>query len=58
MLVTRIFSFSHNVFKRLFFFQGFQGSYKSGLCGKELRFILYQKIEDFIKRVKTFFKTL
>ena len=28
--VTSIFSFSHNVFKRLLF----QGHYKSGLCGK------------------------
>ena len=32
MLVTSIFSFSHNVFKSLFL----QGRYKSGLCVKEL----------------------
>ena len=32
MLVTSIFSFSHNVFKRLLN----QGRYKSVLCGKEL----------------------
>ena len=32
MLVTSIFSFSHNVFKRLLF----QGCLKSKLCGKEL----------------------
>ena len=36
MLVTSIFSFSHNVFKRVFT----QGSQKSGLCGKELTFTL------------------
>ena len=34
MLVTRIFSFSHNVFKSPLF----QGCYKSGLYGKELIF--------------------
>ena len=32
MLVSSIFSFSHNVFKRLLF----QGRQKLGLCGKEL----------------------
>ena len=32
MLVTNIFSFSHNVFKRLFS----QGHEKLGLCGKGL----------------------
>ena len=32
MLVTSIFSVSHNVFKRLLL----QGCQKSGLCGKEL----------------------
>ena len=32
MLVTSIFSFSHNIFKKLHF----QGCLKSGLCGKEL----------------------
>ena len=32
MLVTSIFSFSHNVFKRLFLYC----RWKSGLCGKEL----------------------
>ena len=35
MLVTSIFTFSHNVFKRL----PFQGRFKSGSCGKELSFI-------------------
>ena len=35
MLVTSIFSFSHNVFKRLIF----QGHQKSGLFGKELSLI-------------------
>ena len=34
MLVTSIFSFSHNVFKRFLF----KGRRKSGLCGKELMF--------------------
>ena len=38
MLITSIFSFSHNVFKRL----PFQGRLKSQLCGKEL--ILYQSL--------------
>ena len=33
MLVTSIFSFTHNVFKRLLF----QGHEKLGLCGKELK---------------------
>ena len=33
MLVNSIFSFSHNVFRRLFT----QGRLKSGLCGKELK---------------------
>ena len=34
MLVISIFSFSHNVFKRLFFFTG--SVFFKGLCGKEL----------------------
>ena len=33
ILVTIVFSFSHNVFKRLLS----QGRYKSGLCSKELK---------------------
>ena len=42
MLVTRTFSFSYNVFKRLLF----QGRYKSGFCCKGLRtfFIFFYKI--------------
>ena len=36
MLVTSIFSFSHNVFKRLLS----HGLYKLGLCGKELKLLL------------------
>ena len=37
MLVTSIFFFSHNVFKRLIS----QGRQKSGLCGKELTEIIF-----------------
>ena len=36
MLVTSIFSFSHNVLERLLL----QGGYKSGLCGKELSILV------------------
>ena len=41
LLVTSIFSFSHNVFK-MFLSQGCE---KSGLCGKELN--LYQTMSTF-----------
>ena len=42
MLVTSIFSFSHNVFKRLLS----QGRQKSGLCGKELMTLLKKASEN------------
>ena len=57
MLVTSIFSFSHNVFKRT----PIQGRLKSGLCGKELIEIKFRKkyaafhnifSEDFIFTIK------
>ena len=47
MLVTSIFSFSHNVFKRSLL----QGCEKLGLCGKEL--ILSQtSTEDYVSAVE------
>ena len=43
MLVTSIFSFYHNVFKRLFK----QGRVKSGMCGKELSILShFDSVED------------
>ena len=43
MLVTSIFSFYHNVFKRLCK----QGRVKSGMCGKELSILShFDSIED------------
>ena len=41
MLVTSIFSFSHNVFKRT----PIQGRLKSGLCGKELKLLDYKHLD-------------
>ena len=46
MLVSSIFSFSHNVFKWLFL----QGHYKSGLCGKELNLFTTKLIMGFIQQ--------
>ena len=52
MLFTSIFSFSHNVFKRLLS----QGSLKSEWCGKELtlskQHILHSNGGEFTKRVE------
>ena len=41
MLVTSVFSFSHDVFKRFLP----NGSYKSGLCGKEIKYYLILEVE-------------